>query len=269
MLLIIESFEKYSDLITRFTKSDTVSNNYMFPDEVRILISEGRLYSCHDAENCYIILKNPGNVKRVYYYINDFFLIPEFFGQDSWVTEILFRGSKGVPNAEIEFFRKTSFEVNLRRDQYSALLSSIPPCDPEYARSFQDAVKAVELFNSSFDIYSGDFIPRENTQELFDNGSLLCVYSDDGVLKGCLHMTLNGKNAWVSHLVVNSQYRGKGIASRLMDMFMFRASELGAKRVMLWVQHENEKAISLYEKYGFKYMNKSTISLVKDNGRTS
>ena len=266
--LRIDSFEEYSKLMARFTGPDTVSNNCMLPEEVRTLIAEGRLSVWHDSGNCYVMLRNPGNVMRVYYCINDFLLVPEFNGEDPWVAEILFRGNKGVPDSEIEFFRKCGFHVNLRRDQYSAPLPDVHPCDPESARNLQDAVRAVGLFNSSFDRYSGDFIPPEDVQALYDGGSLLCAYSETGELMGSLHMTVNGRNAWVSHLVVDPVYRGRGIASRLMDMFVCRASGIGARRLMLWVQHDNKKAISLYERYGFKYMNKSTISLIKDNGRT-
>lgn len=143
-------------------------------------------------------------------------------------------------------------------------MSTQEGCDPVFARSTDDSIIVIELFNSSFDKYSGDFIPQVEAQALYDSKSLLCCYSEDGTLQASLQISFAGRNAWISHLVVDPKYRGLGLSDKLMKMFVMEAKNHKCKRLMLWVQTQNEIAVSLYKKYGFAYTNKSTISLIKE-----
>ena len=69
-------------------------------------------------------------------------------------------------------------------------------------------------------------------------------------------------------MAVVEKYRGQGVGQALLDTFVEWNSniepELKPKsRYMLWVQAQNAAAVGMYQKKGFKYMNKSTISMIK------
>ena len=49
-----------------------------------------------------------------------------------------------------------------------------------------------------------------------------------------------------------SEYRGRGIASKLIEDAFERAKERGFKQVSLNCEFDNEGAMKLYEKLGFK-----------------
>ncbi len=59
----------------------------------------------------------------------------------------------------------------------------------------------------------------------------------------------NLKEVEIEYLATAPAFRGKGIATKLID---FAASELGYKQVVLDVYSNNDTALRLYEKLGFK-----------------
>ena len=63
---------------------------------------------------------------------------------------------------------------------------------------------------------------------------------------------------YLDSLAVSNQYRGKGIASKLLDAAISRARELGLPAVGLLCDKGNPKAERLYTKVGFQYVNDTT-----------
>jgi ribosomal protein S18 acetylase RimI-like enzyme len=48
------------------------------------------------------------------------------------------------------------------------------------------------------------------------------------------------------------EYRGIGLGKKLMDQFIAYMNELGYKKAYLWTTNEQQAAISLYTRYGFR-----------------
>lgn len=63
---------------------------------------------------------------------------------------------------------------------------------------------------------------------------------------------------YLDSLAVSNQYRGKGIASKLLDAAISRARELGLPAVGLLCDKGNPKAERLYAKVGFQFVNDTT-----------
>ena len=63
---------------------------------------------------------------------------------------------------------------------------------------------------------------------------------------------------YLDSLAVSNQYRGKGIASKLLEAAISRARELGLPAVGLLCDKGNPKAERLYTKVGFQYVNDTT-----------
>lgn len=259
-----ENIEGVTTLINRYTNKGSVSNNYLLPSDLNSAFASDGLLYCHSDSNLYLFLEKPGGFVRLYYVLNDQDEIPSFDTDIPMMTEILFRGNNGVPENEITFLQNAGFCINLRRDQYSASALSTDGLPPKYAQSLETAKEAVGLFNGSFDKYSGDYIPEDDIKELFEEKRILCIVNEHAKLMGALDVSVTAKNAWISHIAVNPEFRRKGVADKLVRMYAQAAKERGASRLMLWVQARNSAAVSLYAKYGFKYTNKSTLSLIKE-----
>jgi ribosomal protein S18 acetylase RimI-like enzyme len=61
---------------------------------------------------------------------------------------------------------------------------------------------------------------------------------------------------WISDVYVKQEFRQKGIAKSLIEQSLVEFKQLGYNDVRLNVFSFNQKAISLYEKIGFKDVNK-------------
>lgn len=59
------------------------------------------------------------------------------------------------------------------------------------------------------------------------------------------------KAEYLSLLMVDPDFWGKRIASRLLDIVTLRAQFIGKKRILLWTGEENSHARAVYEHRGF------------------
>lgn len=92
------------------------------------------------------------------------------------------------------------------------------------------------------------------------------AHERDGEFAGFFHGSFYpslGK-ASLNALAVAPEYRGKGIADKLVDEFLGRAAVSGANEVDLMVSGGNDRAKKLYEKHGFNV----TEELVAETGRS-
>lgn len=113
-------------------------------------------------------------------------------------------------------------------------------------------------------------IEKEFYQYINDGCFILAIINNETVgfmcsTKGLDHinqeieskMKLNGINyksdIYISELGVSTQYRGKGIAKKLMDHFM--TINQGKNLFLRTSIHNNDNVIRLYTKYGFKKSN--------------
>ena len=191
--------------------------------EAADLITHDKLYEYCGENNAFLFVAKEG-CYRLYYYLNDLAENCNFDVDENLVVEIIFRGNLGTP-----------------RDK---------------------------LFNNSFDHYSGDYIANEVHESLYTGGAILIAKDLHGIFLGALHQTVERGVAWISHVAVVDNYRGHGVGQALLDTFIEQNAnpdpDIKPKsRYMLWVQTQNAVAVGMYQKKGFKYMNKSTISMIK------
>lgn len=262
----------YQCLMDDYAPIKQFSNDYIQADAADLIVQE-RLYECHTSSNLFLLvekdLKNDEKAYRMYYYIGNVEEIPDLRDNHNWVVEILYRGERFYPQAEIDYLTKCGFSINLIRDQYCGMYkdlipsSSIEHISVECARDKDDVRKACELFNASFDTLSGDYIPALWYDALLVKGQIFIAKNEDGHFLGALHQTIDKGVAWISHVAVVAEARGKHVGQALLNTFIDKNYTTEKQRYMFWVQQQNEAAVNMYVKKGFKYLNKSTISLIK------
>ena len=134
--------------------------------------------------------------------------------------------------------------------------------DVRPAISLDEVEWACVLFNGTFDPYSGDFISREQYNGLLSAGQILVAADKTGNLLGALHQTVERNVAWISHVAVVPEARGHHVGQALLNAFVECNHTSDKSRYMLWVQQQNAAAVAMYKKKGFRYLNKSTLSLI-------
>ena len=262
----ITSFAEYSDLISGYKTDRSLSNNYMMREEVERHIAASDMSFSATDHNLFLFVRKP-KCMRMYYYLNDFdeLYVPD----ENVVIEILFRGNQCFPTVENDYFRHCGYQENLIRDLYAGTFSDMNismsgrrDLNIGFANNIGQIELASEMFNSVFDPYSGDYISANEYETLLGGKHMMVAYDSDGNFTGALHQTRKGTAVWISHIAVAERFRGRQIGQALLDTWIAVNHNDGYDRYMLWVQRQNAAAVSMYRKTGFRYLNKSTISLL-------
>lgn len=261
----IETFDQYRQLVERYNRKGRISNDYL-QNEAADLIIHDSLFAVCGEDNLALLVQKEG-FQRLYYYINNTDEKLEL-PQGEYVTEILFRG-ENAPEAEVKWLEDLGFKKNLIRDQYFANYSSLSQpvfiggLKMEIATATDDAIWAIKLFNSSFDKWSGDFIPEVMASLLVQEQAILMAKDANNNRLGALHLGREKGVTWLHHVAVAEDARGMGVGLGLVEAYIKLGYVDDNSRYMLWVQRQNAPAVNLYKKKGFTPMNKSTLSMIK------
>ena len=271
-LIKVNDYARYQAIVEQYNKKGCLSNDFIYQEAADLIIHD-KLYEYCGENNAFLFVVKD-KCMRLYYYLNDLAEVYNFEVDENLVVEIIFRGNLGQPQDEMEYLSKCGFRLHLRRDQYTGVYKDLETprlvagVTVAKASSLEEVDLACELFNKSFDHYSGDYLAKDVYESLYTSGSILIAKDLQGQFVGALHQTVERRVAWISHVAVVESYRGHGVGQALLDTFIEQNAnpdmELKQKtRYMLWVQAQNAAAVSMYQKKGFKYMNKSTISMIK------
>jgi ribosomal protein S18 acetylase RimI-like enzyme len=95
-------------------------------------------------------------------------------------------------------------------------------------------------------------------------GNLLVMEEkDSGSICGTSWMTYDGRRMHLHHFGIRPQCQGKGLSKFLLKESLKRAKNKGMQ-VKLEVHTTNERAINLYEKYGFKHLGNYNVYIIRD-----
>jgi ribosomal-protein-alanine N-acetyltransferase len=98
--------------------------------------------------------------------------------------------------------------------------------------------------------------------DLINNSKALLRVAEDGTnfeaprVVGMIDLWLILDEAHIATLAVHPEYRGLGIAARLIELVLLEAHELGAGKVMLEVRASNLAAQALYKQFGFEIVHR-------------
>ena len=263
----VETYSRYLEIVEKYGSKGCITNDYI-QREAESLITDGKLFEMCGERNAFLFVQKE-TCLRVYYYLNDLNETATFDGED-FVVEILYRGEAFYPQEVVTYLEKCGFKTNLVRDQYSGMYKDLQigtfvgNLRIEEAQSIDEVKQACELFNASFDHYSGDFISESEYTSLLEGKNILIARDNAGnSFLGALHHTVENRVAWISHVAVLPEARGHHVGLGLAETFVQRYYVDEKSRYMLWVQHQNTAAVNMYQKMGFKYIGKSTLSMIK------
>lgn len=253
--------------IAAYKTRDSISNCFLLPAEIERICDIDACRIVAGVRNLFI-LERKESCTRIHYIINDADERFPFETNLPLMLEILYRGKDNCPANAIDYWLREGFHENLIRDNLTASYTSIPTFTSNNrisvgtALSPEDAEFAHALFDNLFDPYSSDRMTLAQVRELTDNGQIL-IARLNGNPVGALHHYLIGKCAWIGHVGVDADARGKGAGAALVADFIKHYNTQGISRFSLWVQAQNTPACAMYNRFGFRYAGKSTLSLIK------
>jgi GNAT superfamily N-acetyltransferase len=87
---------------------------------------------------------------------------------------------------------------------------------------------------------------------ILNKGGFIWMAEADGKIVGSAGLMKEQEGVYeLVKMSVTADYRGKGISKLLIDKCLAKAREIGANKLTLYSNHQLERAIGLYEKYGF------------------
>ncbi|MFA0816101.1 MAG: GNAT family N-acetyltransferase [Anaerofustis sp.] len=96
------------------------------------------------------------------------------------------------------------------------------------------------------DCYASCYVYEEENKHLSGYTLLSKTYSQEA----------GGIVLWIEELFIKDEFRGLGHAKELIEFILHSAhGDSTIRRIRLEVTESNHKAISLYEKYNFKFLN--------------
>lgn len=111
--------------------------------------------------------------------------------------------------------------------------------------------KAVNSDYATITEYYREF--DDNNVELFETNPFshlyVCEYEKN--IAGFINYSIIYDRAEINYIYVNEKYRGKHIASELMEFLIVDAIDNGCLNITLEVSEKNEAGINLYKKFGF------------------
>ena len=79
-----------------------------------------------------------------------------------------------------------------------------------------------------------------------------CIVYDDINIKGAIFFEEIYEKVDIDYVIVNNNYRRKGVASKLLEYLIDYCKEKCISNITLEVNENNIAAINLYKKYGFE-----------------
>jgi ribosomal protein S18 acetylase RimI-like enzyme len=181
--------------------------------------------------------------------------------------EIVYRG---LPPVTVkDFWISNGFKEHLTRDNLlliskdnQQVILGENSINIKFANSYEETGKITELFQNELDTYTSDAKSLAEITGYVNNENVLCAYYDNEFC-GALQFEWKNNICWLGHIAIDNQFRGKGIANHLVAEYIRINSVNDNAKFQLWVINENQPAIKLYSKFGFRYTGKSTVSLLR------
>ena len=111
----------------------------------------------------------------------------------------------------------------------------------------QDVDLITELYRTDF----ADGWSKEQLLSAFNTDRFLAIGAFDGQLIGVITLSVSFEDADLEGIVVKSEFRKGGVASKLFSLAQKTLKERGVNRLLLEVREGNIPAISFYNKQGF------------------
>ncbi len=99
--------------------------------------------------------------------------------------------------------------------------------------------------------FSTPWTKRLFYDELENSHTIYFVYEEEGEVVGYGGMWQVVDEGQITNIAVKKDYRGRGIASKILEKLIDKAKENRIVVIGLEVRESNKNALGLYEKYGF------------------
>ena len=111
-----------------------------------------------------------------------------------------------------------------------------------------------------FEQLAGDMKQIDLIELFEEHNSITFAYCQDnnkiiGIALMCTYTVISGEKGWIEDVVVETEYRGKGLGRKLMNKLLEVAKEKNLSQVLLFSGSHRTAARHLYTELGFQPKN--------------
>ena len=129
-----------------------------------------------------------------------------------------------------------------------------------------ELIEYIEKYHSDFKKLNLEWLDKYNLTEshdlmvlndprgtILDRGGFIWLAKAGDEIVGSAALMNEGHGIFeLAKMSVTKNWQGKGISKLLIEACLKKAKEIGVKKLTLFSNHQLQKALKLYEKYGFK-----------------
>jgi len=263
--------ESFNDLIKQVkTVNGRLLTNFFIDIEKLDYWLNGENLYYKLTENGLLIFRTDGQFYHLYYYTasseNLFKLLTADFPSNIvTVTDVV--GKMQDIKSIVDTFTTAGFHTYAQLNRYTRINNS----DSNFYQlsnivqiATSDCTNRIfELFNENFDKYAEQLPQYHEVENLINKNNVFVIKNKDSV-KGFLIFTTNGQTTLLNNFLVDKQFRGEGVGSKLIKHYICKSADI--KRMNLWVLADNEAAINIYKEHGYMKDNLVDVVLKKANG---
>ena len=140
-------------------------------------------------------------------------------------------------------------------------------------KTYEELMKYLIYYNNYFEPTLVDMVDslQEYCRKIHNKANVVEIKNKENKQLGMIAFYANdkiNKIGYITLVVVDKEYYGRGIGTRLMQYCEEYCAKCGMKKILLEVNKNNMKAINLYKKMGFEeidqYKKINSIYMEKD-----
>ena len=98
-------------------------------------------------------------------------------------------------------------------------------------------------------------ILNDPQKAILDDGGFIWLAKANHKIVGTAALMNEGHGIYeLAKMSVTEEWQGNGISKLLLETCLAKANKLGAKKILLFSNHQLLTALKLYEKYGFRHV---------------
>lgn len=249
--------ERGKTLILNTIGNPLLTNCYLSSHEVMDKISTHEMH-CFCYEGIVVLIHPLDEIHKMYYFLEDQdILVPhlvETIREDmKEYRDVVGTVVAKIPDKNISVLERLEFRPYKEYIRKQMPVGAIDWCEavqmPEIA-GIRDLDAIYQLLHGTFDVMSDHLVSRRELSAFLESSHVLkvCINME---LAGVLLFESFGKKSYLRSICVDAKYSGRKVGLSLLQGYIEKNQEK-TKLFYLWVESTNERAIRLYEHFGYK-----------------
>lgn len=243
-----------------------ITNFYFTGSKIKDLIYNHKLYIIDNINNIFFLRKNDGFYNLYFCSSNKSFLkksLAEGLKNIKFPIVIDLIGKEKIIKELKEIFIKNNFDYYttfIRMSKINDNNNILRTTNNILFAKLEDSSEIYNIISSNFNKYSEHLPSQEEIKNAINKYSILIIKEENKIV-ALLFFDKIGYSSTLRYWYVDKNFLGLKLGAKLIKTYFYECKKI--KRLMLWVEISNIKAINIYKYYGYNYDNLTDLIMIK------